>query len=367
MPAMSGARVLVVTWEGGGNVTPVLGLGAQLLARGHRVGVLGQASLRPRVEAAGMEFVEQSSSGWLPNASDVLAAVEAEPPDALVVDYMVPKALCAAERTGLPMAALVHTLYAPVADNSFPSIEMDANAEQVNALRAELGLPAVERVVDLLDRVQVVVALTTPSFDGPAAVSHPHVRYVGPVLESAGTDAGWVPPFDAGDPRPLVVVSMGTTPMDEGPVLRHVLSALSELPVRVLAQVGTHIDAEALPTADNMVVAGLVRHAAVLPFASLVVTHAGLGTVSATLAHGLPLVCIPLGRDQPLTAARVEAVGAGRTLAPGTDADEIAATVSHVLASPHYRDAAAAQGRDIAACVESGLAVSAVEELLVPQ
>jgi hypothetical protein len=57
-------------------------------------------------------------------------------------------------------------------------------------------------------------------------------------------------------------------------------------------------------------------------------------------------------------------VGAGRTLAPETAADEIAATVSHMLASPHYRDAAAAQARDIAACVDGGLAVSAVEELL---
>src|SRR5581483_6395851 len=99
-----------------------------------------------------------------------LGAVEASPPDALVVDFMVPRALCAAERTGLPTAALVHTLYAPVADNSFPSIEMDATADQVNTLRAELGLPAVERVVDLLDRVRLVMALTTPAFDGPAKV-----------------------------------------------------------------------------------------------------------------------------------------------------------------------------------------------------
>lgn len=364
MPAVSGARLLVVTWEGGGNVTPVLGLGAQLVARGHTVAVLGQSSLRARVEAVGLGFVEQASSGWLPGAEDVLGAVEADPPDALVVDYMLPRGLCAAERTGLPTAALVHTLYAPVADNSFPSIEMDASVEQVNALRAELGLDSVARVVDLLDTVQLVIALTTPAFDGPAAVSHPHVRYVGPVLESAGTDEGWVPPFGADDTRPLVVVSMGTTPMDEGPVLRRVLSALAELPVRVLVQVGVHIDADALPTADNVVVSGFVRHAAVLPHASAVVTHAGLGTVSATLAHGVPLVCIPLGRDQPLTAARVEAVGAGPTLSPDATADEIAAAVRHVLDAARYRDAAAAQARDIATCIDAGLAVSTVEELL---
>jgi hypothetical protein len=38
--------------------------------------------------------------------------------------------------------------------------------------------------------------------------------------------------------------------------------------------------------------------------------------------------------------------------------------VTGVLASRHYRDAAAAQAKDIAACVDSELAVRAVEELV---
>jgi UDP:flavonoid glycosyltransferase YjiC (YdhE family) len=255
MPGMSGSRFLVVTWEGGGNVTPVMGLGPQLVAHGHAVDVLGAESLGGRVADAGMGFVPQRSTGWLPNAADVLAAVEAAPPDALVVDFMLPSSLSAAERTGLPTAALVHTLYAPVADNSFPAIEMEGPLEVLNALRTDLGLAPVERVVDVLDRVKCVVALTTPGFDGQAAVTHPNMRYVGPVFEAAGDDGGWAPPFPEGDDRPLVIVSMGTTPMDEGPVLRHVLSALADLPVRVLAQVGAHVDVDALPQADNLVVA----------------------------------------------------------------------------------------------------------------
>lgn len=364
MPGVSGHRFLVVTWEGGGNVTPVMGLGPQLIARGHTVDVLAQASLRARVDAAGMGFVPQTSTGWLPTASDLLAAVEADPPDALVVDFMLPSALSAAEWTGLPTAALVHTLYAPVADNTFPAIEMEGPVGPLNELRGELGLSAVERVVDVLDHVHRVLAVTTAGFDGPTVASHPHARYVGPVLEGAGSDEGWLPPFGDDDGRPLVVVSMGTTPMDEGPVLRHVLSALGDVPVRVLAQVGEHIDRDALPEPDNLVVTGVVRHAAVLPHASAVVTHAGLGTVSAALAHGVPLVCIPLGRDQPLTAARVDGVGAGRVVAPDAPAGEIAAAVTLVLDDPAYAAGAAVQASDIAACVDAELAVGAVEELV---
>ncbi|HZQ87058.1 MAG TPA: glycosyltransferase [Acidimicrobiales bacterium] len=360
---MEPGRFLFVTWEGGGNLTPLLGLGTQLTARGHAVDVLGRASLRDRMTRAGLGFVPQRSDGWIPDATDVLGAVEASPPDALVVDFMVPRALCAAERLALPTAALVHTLYAPVADNSFPAIEMDAGVDEVNGLRTELGLAAVGRVVDLLDNVHVILAVTTPGFDGPAAVVHPHTRYVGPVLEDArGTN--WAPPMPLEDSRPLVVVSMGTTPMDEQPVLQRVLDALGGLPVRVLVQVGTHLSADAFAVPANAAVTGYVPHAAVLPHAALVVTHAGLGTVSAALACGVPLVCLPLGRDQPLNAARVDAVGAGRVVPPDAPADTITAAVTDVLDTARYRDAAQRQAADVARAHDEGLAVAAVEELL---
>ena len=75
----------------------------------------------------------------------------------------------------------------------------------------------------------------------PLATQPSNVRYVGPVLEGPGPDDGWRPP-GVDDGRPLVVVGLGTTPMDEGPVLQRVLSALADAPVRVIATVGDHLD-----------------------------------------------------------------------------------------------------------------------------
>ena len=63
---------------------------------------------------------------------------------------------------------------------------------------------------------------------------------------------------------------------------------------------------------------GYVRHGAVLPHADLVIDHAGLGTVLAALAHGLPQLCVPLGRDQPANAAAVSRTGAGVVRVPST-------------------------------------------------
>ena len=67
-------------------------------------------------------------------------------------------------------------------------------------------------------------------------------------------------------------------------------------------------------------VARFVPHQDVLPQAAAVITHAGLGTVHAALAHGLPLVCMPIGRDQPDIAARVEGLEA--ELQAGVDAED---------------------------------------------
>ncbi len=77
-----------------------------------------------------------------------------------------------------------------------------------------------------------------------------------------------------------------------------------------------------------------------LPYADAVVTHAGHGTVIAALAHGLPLVCLPMGRDQHDNAARVAWHGAGLRLSCRSSPARIAAAVRTVLDNAAYREAA---------------------------
>ena len=54
---------LFVTFEGGGNVPPVLGLARRLAARGHDVRVLTEPCLRGAVEAARARFVPFTRKG----------------------------------------------------------------------------------------------------------------------------------------------------------------------------------------------------------------------------------------------------------------------------------------------------------------
>ena len=198
----------------------------------------------------------------------------------------------------------------------------------------------IDRLGQLLDTVERVLVTVPASVDtdGPRPGN---VTYVGPVFEPAGGDEGWTPPSGDG---PLIVVSLGTTDMDEVPVLTNVLDALAHERARVFATVGDHADPGAIPTPANATVGRFVQHAAVLPHADLVISHGGIGTALAAVAHGLPVLFLPLGRDQPANAKAIAATGAARVLPPSATPGQIARAAEELLTDPSYREAARAGG-----------------------
>lgn len=75
--------------------------------------------------------------------------------------------------------------------------------------------------------------------------------------------------------------------------------------MRALLTLGNVITKDELVVPPNVAVVDYLPHTAVLGHTSLVISHGGLSTVMATLAHGVPLVCIPQGRDQSFNTERV--------------------------------------------------------------
>ncbi|XP_078571532.1 UDP-glucuronosyltransferase 2C1-like [Branchiostoma floridae x Branchiostoma japonicum] len=76
------------------------------------------------------------------------------------------------------------------------------------------------------------------------------------------------------------------------------------------------------------------------------VTHAGSNGVYEALHHGVPMVCLPLGGDQPGNAARVVARGLGVKLDFSTvTADQLYQAIIHVVTNTSYRETAARLSR----------------------
>jgi len=93
------------------------------------------------------------------------------------------------------------------------------------------------------------------------------------------------------------------------------------------------------------------------------ITHSGHGSVISALAHGVPLVCVPFGRDQRDIAIRAVATGAAVTLRPtALTARKLSRAIEHVLERPHYREAA--RGMQASLATEEGVG-HAAEEIAV--
>jgi UDP:flavonoid glycosyltransferase YjiC (YdhE family) len=60
----------------------------------------------------------------------------------------------------------------------------------------------------------------------------------------------------------------------------------------------------------------------------------------AALAYGVPLLCLPMGRDQHDNAARVAACGAGIVLSADAGVEEIGHAIQELLTKPDYQVAA---------------------------
>ena len=235
---------------------------------------------------------------------------------------------------------------------------MATTVDGVNGLRADLGLAPIDRLAQLLDAADVVLVTSPPSLDTVPAPLAPNVRYVGPVFERIDVERA------AEEGLPRVIVSLGTTDMGEREVLERVLAALADEPVSVRATVGDHIDPTAVAAPPNASVRARIPHAAVVPGAAVVVCHGGLGTVLAALRHGVPVLCIPLGRDQHANAAAVVAAGAGRSLDRDAAADEIRAAVAALMADGPERAGVARMAAAVAEPAGRHPAVSALLDAL---
>jgi len=228
-------------------------------------------------------------------------------------------------------------------------------------LRQRVDLPALSRLNDGWHGYLTLVT-TIPAMDPAAAEANGLVRYVGPILDPA-PDQDWQSPWAADDDRPMVLVSFTTTRLwDQGSRIRNTLTALAEEPVRVLVCVAEAADVAPVPA--NAVIRSFVPHRLALSSAAVTVTHAGHGTVAASLAHGVPLVALPNpAADQPFLAARLQQLGAGIALDGEAGPEAIRTAVRTVMAQPCYASAARGLGDAIHAAPGARGAATELEAL----
>jgi UDP:flavonoid glycosyltransferase YjiC (YdhE family) len=391
-------RFLLALIDGGGTVPPALGLAAELLRRGHQVHVLSDPIVEPHARAVGCEFspwreaphfdsrAEQSAllaaaEGGNPYravralrayvgkamtsrfAEDVVATVGESPVDAVLCDG-IPGMLLGGQATGLPTAALLANVYprptpglpligtgwspsggkvTRTRDRLAPGIAiwlLKRTLRRINRAATTQGQAPLDDVFELFDRCRRVLVMTSPSFDFVGPLLPSNVRYVGPQVD----DPPWAAAVEwtrCGS-KPLALVGMSSIYQGQTEVLRRVAQGLGQLPITAVLTTGSAIGPDEVDAPSNVQVLPAAPHRRILGEASVVVTHAGHGTVMKALAAGVPLVCMPMGRDQKDNAVRVLRLGAGLRISPRSSPDNIAEAVSEVLQNSSYTAAARA-------------------------
>jgi UDP:flavonoid glycosyltransferase YjiC (YdhE family) len=132
-------------------------------------------------------------------------------------------------------------------------------------------------------------------------------------------------------------------------LIQRVCDALDGQAVDAILTLGPAVSAEAIRTPRKIEASPYADHDQLLPRCAAVVTHGGLGTTLRALAHGKPLLLLPLGRDQQFNAGRVVELGAGICLPIEASPGEIASALVELLAQPQYSDAATDAATAIAA------------------
>jgi UDP:flavonoid glycosyltransferase YjiC (YdhE family) len=357
------SNILFVTWDGGGNVPPALGIAAELQGRGHRVRVMGHPAQQAHVEGMGLDFTafrnarpfEATDSstpldyvgvfGDRGMGRDVAEELRREPAGLVVVDCILFGAMEAVSAHGVPYVVLEHMYDAYLVRRW---------------LRGPMGIGmAVKRIParKLLHAAAARLVACLPELDPAGSGPRPtNLHYTGPVV--AGSPAA--------PTEPTVLVSLSTVNFPgQARALQNILDGLGTLGVRGIATVGPSIGLASLTAPPDVELRGFVPHAELLPTVSVVIGHGGHATTMAALAHDLPVLVMPMHPmlDQKMVGQSLVDAGAGRLLRKRSEPAEIAAAVDGLLAQGPHRAAAARLGAAIRAASGAAAGADLVESV----
>ena len=333
-------KVLLTTRGSSGHIGPLVPFGRACVRAGHEVTVAAQRQFAANIDRSGLPFEpfdDPPKEEWMPlmsefgaldiaTANEVMvgqffagidvraelpglrAIAERTQPDVIVRESWEFGSTLVAELLGIPLARVGLGLV------SLEEQTIELAAPPVDDARAALGLPSDpngERLRDAVYLTSIPEQLEDPSATAPSRIH----RFRFEVSSSTAPLPDWWPDTE----RPLVYLTFGSVAagghLPYYPDLwRAAVDALARLPIRLLVTVG---DAERAvdelgDVPDNVHVETWVPHDDVAERADLIVCHGGFGSTLGALAHGLPLVVLPLfSSDQWANGRAVARAGAG--------------------------------------------------------
>ncbi len=391
-------RVAFVLLPLPGHVNPTLALIAELRGRGAQVAVVASTRMTPRLEAAGAEVVAcdelyppeiaNPPEGTVrvgelllrttPRLLDfTLERLRKFGPDVVVHDSMTPWGRLAAQLLRRPSVCSTATFAFDRRVRPPLREAVRAGADIARHPRALVGIGRERRGIKgrygidpggLLEAfsnregaARTIVYTSTALQPGGDKLAG-EFDFVGPSMpQVTRIDAELEAEIAR---RPLIYVSLGTLFNERPGFFRDCLEAFAGREEAVLLSIGDRLDPAALGALPaNAILRRSVPQLAVLERARLFVTHAGMNSASEALWFGVPTLMHPQTADQPVVAARLAQLGAGRVLRRSSPS-RLSAEAERVLAGD-YTARARALGETLRACGGPPRAADVIAEAAV--
>jgi MGT family glycosyltransferase len=345
-----------------GHVNTSLAVVSELARRGHRVSyattaefsraardaggraVVYGTTMRPPQgglaipqDAAGHDFA-RGHDGQLRELTAVLpaliAAFAGDPPDVVVCDPMCWAGRALAARCRVPVINNVTIMISstrwslgPVSASFNPA---DSRLPQLFAATSAVlarygtGLTA-DHLLGTGGMVPTIVYLPR-AFQPQGDQFGPSVHFIGPCLSSRpgiprsgpAHGRGWRPPGDG----PVVLVSLGTVFNRKPALFRQCIDAFADSGCHVVAALGGLDAADLGPLPAYAQAHSYLQLTDVLPFADVLVGHAGMASTMEALSFGVPIVAMPQMPEQRINADRLAELGLGLCLEPARQTGE---------------------------------------------
>ncbi len=366
-------RIVFATYGTFGDVNPLIGIGSELLRRGHTVILAAPEMFRSQAESSGLLFrpvrpeqrpddsamiamiydrkrgTERGLREFLFPAlrdsyDDLLRVVGEEGgADLFVSSELAYAGPLVAEITGVPWASYVlapfsfFSGYDPPVLPPYPLLSLALArvpgaahmlrpfarvitrswCAPVYALRRELGLPrGPSPLFDAKHAPGLVLALFSPLLGAPQADWPANTRQCGFVFYDRDAEHAALPQdlaafLDAGPP-PLVFTLGSAAVLDPGEFWAQSAEAARLLGMRAVLLTGKHADTP--PDSSELCHAGYAPYSLLFPRAAVIIHQGGVGTTAQALKASKPMLVMPYSHDQPDNARRMQRLGVARVL-----------------------------------------------------
>lgn len=406
------AHIVVTSLPHLGHLNPSFAIAAALKQRGHRVSFLAHSLVAAHIAAQGFDAVPYRrprlhdipllwhkarllktqgsaetrqaiklfSTALVPEVRCLQRRLADLAPDLVLNDTFYIAAKLAAEKMGIPWVdiwsagtcALSHAEVASACNLSDPMAQgmgdtlLDEFDARLAPARRRLGLSPAPRHALRNGSHYLQLVTSTQALELPHADPGPSTVYIGPSLTPLRPDdtlARRKPRWLRRD-LPLVYVALGSFFNRRADFFARIAKACAGAPWRALISTplaGTRAQPQA---PANVLFVPHVRQRAVLAQVDVFVTHGGANSVNEAFAAGVPMLLSPIGGEQMYNARRVCALGAGRVVAPLSDAAQLRADMQAVLTTATYRRAALAAQAAVARCDAGAVGASLIERVL---